>query len=147
MTDQNGADQTINRDYRADRIFRNQVVQLLGTPDHTDGSLNDPVEKHENGHEYNERWVYSHLSDDPSGSPMRVIYWHRYDFIATMVRDSADQPWRVDDTLGAAIRERADRLALVNNKQESLPDNNRYHPASDVRDEHDLGGYIEGQKE
>jgi hypothetical protein len=129
-----------------DRIFRNQVVQLLGTPNHTDGSLNDPVEKYENGHQYNERWTYSHLRDDPSGTPMRLIYWHRYDFVGTMVRESADQPWRADDTLAVAVKERADRLALVNNRNPSLPDNQRYHPASNARDAHDLGGYIEGEK-
>jgi len=131
----------------SERIFRNQVVQLLGTPDRTDGSLNNPVEQVENGFEYNERWVYTHLRDDPSGAPMRVIYWRRYDYVGTMVRDGADQPWRADDeTLARAIKAAADRMALVESPPRPLPENKHYRPASNARDAGDLGGYIEGEK-
>lgn len=131
----------------SERITRNTVVALLGTPDRTEGNLNTPVERAEHDIHFNEKWIYSHLASDPSGAPMRVIYWHRYDFTGTLVRTSADQEWRADSTLAAAVKERADRLALVESKHTAVSGNQHYKPASNVRDEKDLGGYIEGQKD
>ncbi|MGH7918020.1 MAG: hypothetical protein ACREQE_11165, partial [Candidatus Binataceae bacterium] len=66
-------------------LRRNAVVVLLGTPDRTEGSLNSPIELEEHGIGYNEKWIYQHLRDDPAGVPMRLVYWHRYDFKGTLV--------------------------------------------------------------
>ena len=49
------------------RVTRNQVVAMFGTPDHTDGSLNSPIEFDDDGIHYNEKWTYSHLDADPTG--------------------------------------------------------------------------------
>jgi len=127
-------------------VTRNVVVTLLGAPDHTEGSLNSPIELEEHSLHFNEKWIYTHLRDDPSGAPMRVIYWHRYDFVGTLVRNSADAEWRADNALIEAAMSGNSRLATVRDQHESLPGNRNYHTASDVRDAHDLGGYIEGHK-
>jgi hypothetical protein len=128
-------------------ITRNAIVTLLGTPDKTEGSLNSPVELQEHGVGYNEKWIYTHLRDDPSGLPMRVIYWHRYDFMGTLVRSGPDAEWTVDHALIEASMRVNDRLALVHDTHAALPGNREYHPASHTRDDRDLGGYIEGKKE
>jgi hypothetical protein len=127
------------------RITRNAIVAVLGTPDETHGSLNDPVEHEEHGISFNEKWVYRHLRDDPSGSPMRTIYWHRYDFTGTLVRDSADAEWRSDSSL-IELSNSDGRLATVRADHEPQSGNPNYRPASEVRDAFDLGGYIEGKK-
>jgi hypothetical protein len=131
----------------SDRITRNLVVARLGTPDKTEGSLNDPVEREENGIHFNEKWIYSHLHDDPAGAAQRTIYWHRYDFTGTLVRMAGDTAWRADTTLAEWSDRGADRLALVDSRHSALSGNPHYHPASEVRDELDLGGYIEGKKD
>jgi hypothetical protein len=131
----------------SDRLTRNLIVALLGTPDHTGGNLNSPLELEEHGIVFNEKWIYRHLRDDPSGAPERAIYWHRYDFTGSRVCHSPDQEWIVDSALADALKERADRLALVESAHEPLAGNKHYRPASEVRDANDLGGYIEGQKE
>lgn len=128
-------------------VTRNTIVTLLGTPDHTDGSLNSPVEREENGLHFNEKWTYTHLRDDPSGAPQRTIYWHRYDFIGTLVRDSSDAEWRPDDTLLETAARGDSRLATVGDHHQALPGNRNYRPASEVRDALDLGGHIEGRED
>lgn len=128
------------------RITRNAVVARLGTPDHTDGSLNDPVECTEYGIRFNEKWVYHHLHDDPAGAAERIIYWHRYDFVATLVRGAADAPWVPDPGLAQLSDRGSGRLALVDDHHAALAGNPNYRPASEVRDAQDLGGYIEGKK-
>src|SRR5438270_12442558 len=90
---------------------RNMMVERLGTPDQVLGSLNDPRTHEENGYRFNERWLYEHLRDDPAGVPMRVVYWHRYDFVATMVRANDKESWRSDETLVQALKDHASRLA------------------------------------
>src|SRR5579885_577083 len=84
-------------------LRRNAIVALLGTPDRTEGSLNDPRLYDENGMRSNEKWIYAHLSADPAGVPMRIIYWWRYDFVGTVIRASADEPWRPDTRLAEAL--------------------------------------------
>ena len=130
----------------SDHVMRNAVVALLGTPDRTEGSLNSPVELAEHGIGYNEKWTYSHLVIDPAGVPMRTIYWHRYDFVATLVRGNANEQWRPDSTLAAKLIDAADRLAPLDDHHASITPSGLYHPASDVQDAQDLGGYIMGQK-
>ena len=128
-------------------ITRNAIVVILGTPDKTDGSLNSPVEREEAGIRFNEKWTYTHLHDDPSGMPMRVIYWHRYDFTGTLVKSGADAEWIPDRTLIETSMHVNDRLALVKDAHSALPGNRDYRPVSRVRNDRDLGGYIEGSKD
>ena len=124
------------------RITRNAVVELLGTPDRTEGSLNSPLEREENGIRFNEKWVYEQLPSDPAGVPMRTVYWHRYDFIGTMVRESAEADWRPDTTLEAAISGISHRMAEVGDEHRVLEMNQRYRAVSEVKDARDLGGYV-----
>jgi hypothetical protein len=127
------------------RVTRNVVVEMLGTPDRTAGSLNSPVQLEESGVRFNEKWTYEHLVSDPAGVPQRTIFWQRYDFVATMVRGSANEEWRADTGLAEAVATKGDRLPpLDGNHQPTTP--GRYAPASEVEDATDLCGYIMGQK-
>jgi hypothetical protein len=62
-------------------IGRDDVVDLFGTPDHTAGSVNEPVLQVEHGFEFNEKWVYDRPRREPTRPRTRVIYWQRYDFV------------------------------------------------------------------
>jgi hypothetical protein len=64
-------------------VSRNLVVQCWGTPQVTVGSVNEPREMEENGHRFNEKWVYRLVPTSPDGPSERVIYWHRYDFVGS----------------------------------------------------------------
>jgi|ERR1700722_10142957 hypothetical protein len=128
------------------RVIRNTVVAILGTPDHTAGSLNSPVELEEFGHTYNEKWTYEHLASDPAGVLQRSIYWHRYDFVATMIRSNANEEWRADTKLAEAVAGRDDRLATIEDRHRPITPSGLYEGASEVKDATDLGGYIMGQK-
>jgi len=128
------------------RITRNAVVSLLGTPDRTEGSLNDPIERDEHGLRFNEKWSYSRLRSDPAGVPMREIYWHRYDFTGTTVRENEMAQWRHDDSLIESLKTADGRLASIDDHHKPLAGNARYLPASEVKDSLDLGGYIQGRK-
>jgi len=63
-------------------IRRNLVVQRWGTPTAIVGSVNEPREMEERGHRFNEKWIYRSAGtlDAPAE---RVIYWLRYDFVAS----------------------------------------------------------------
>ena len=124
------------------RITRNAVVKLLGTPDRAEGSLNSPVEREEHGIRFNEKWVYQQLRSDPAGVPMRTVYWHRYDFRGTVVREHAEADWRVDTALEAAINSIDSRMPDIEDKHRALEPNRRYRAVSEVKDARDLGGYI-----
>jgi hypothetical protein len=92
----------------ADRISRNLVVQAWGTPHTTVGSVNEPREMEEHGHRFNEKWIY-HLSHPGPGQPKeRVIYWLRYDFVASYLvnADGSVTPEDLSRTLAGL----ADRL-------------------------------------
>jgi hypothetical protein len=128
------------------RVARNAVVELLGTPDHTAGSLNSPVGLEEFGICHNEKWTYEHLVSDPAQVAQRAIYWHRYDFVATMIRSSATEQWRPDTKLVEATMSEDDRLAPIEDHHQSVTPSGLYAAASEVRDATDLGGYIMGQK-
>ncbi len=122
---------------------RNMVVARLGTPDRTDGSLNDPRQGEENGLRFNEKWTYLHLSDDPAGVPMRTIYWLRYDFLGTVVRSSESESWRVDNTLAEALAEASSRLpALDASHNPAVAPTAEYHPVSEFKGKPDLGGHM-----
>ncbi|HKV53976.1 MAG TPA: hypothetical protein VJN94_04970 [Candidatus Binataceae bacterium] len=126
-------------------VNRNCVVFLLGTPQGTEGSLNDPVEREEPGIgiRYNEKWIYEGLKDDPAGASQRMIYWHRYDFVATMVRDGESLEWRPDSTLAEACEAGKARQSEISGRHSAYPDNGRYRQVSTLRDSGDLGGYVQ----
>lgn len=65
-----------------DTLRRNDVVRLWGTPDRTEGSLNDPRVRTEHGIEFNEKWTYTKPVGEKSRPRERVLYWQRYDFVA-----------------------------------------------------------------
>ncbi len=94
-------------------ISRNQIVQLWGTPAVTVGSVNEPRESQEHGHRFNEKWVYrlpTAGADDPSE---RIIYWLRYDFVASLLVTKS----------GSAREEDVTRLAGGERDR-------RFHPAA-----------------
>lgn len=125
------------------QMSRNAVVALLGTPSRTDGSLNEPREREEDGYRFNEKWIYEHLASDPAGVSERIIYWKRYDFVATMVRASAGEPWRPDDKLAAALAEQPSRLAEIDPAHNApITPKVRYLPVSEFSGAPDLGGYF-----
>lgn len=80
-------------------ILRNAVVKRFGTPDQTEGSLNEPREHSEHGMQFNEKWTYSRPRRDPAGATQRVIFWFRYDYVGSVVRTSTDGTWQKDDSL------------------------------------------------
>jgi len=123
----------------------NSVAARLGTPDKTEGSLNDPLEREENGFHYNEKWTYLHLTDDPAGVPMRIVYWHRYDFVATVVRSSETEAWSVDTKLVDALAaEESSRLPPLDpSHNPPVTPSNQYRPVSDFKGKADLGGRME----
>jgi hypothetical protein len=84
-------------------ILRNQVVKFFGTPDVTDGTVNEPRERHEHGLRFNEKWTYRHPLRDPAGAIERVIYWRRYDYVGSVVRRPGDGGWERDDRLPAVF--------------------------------------------
>ncbi len=126
-------------------VTRNSVVSLLGTPHEVEGSLNDPVEREESGIHYNEKWTYHDLGNDPAGVPNRIIYWHRYDFVATMVRANDNEEWRPDTRLIEAAQQTAARLAKIDDHHSAHPADSRYREVSRPADSHDLGGYIQDE--
>lgn len=71
----------------ANRVTRNLVVQRWGTPQETVGSVNEPREMTEHGLRFNERWIYRNPKGEPGHPLERVLYWHRYDFMGSYVRD------------------------------------------------------------
>jgi hypothetical protein len=125
------------------RVTRNQVVAMFGTPDHVEGSLNSPIELEDQGIHYNEKWIYSHLDSDPAGATIRSVYWHRYDFMGTRIRNDANEDWRDDLKLAEALAGLDDRLMPIKDDQ-NVPNTPRhYRPASRPKDSQDLGGYFQ----
>ncbi len=80
-------------------IYRNLVVKYFGTPDATEGSVNEPRERQEHGLRFNEKWTYLHPSHDPASAVERIVYWRRYDYIASMMRKTAGGDWQKDESL------------------------------------------------
>jgi hypothetical protein len=130
---------------RINKVTRNSIVALLGTPHTIEGSLNDPVEREEFGIHYNEKWGYEDLGNDPAGVSNRVVYWHRYDFVATMVRANEKEEWRPDTQLAGASNRMSVRLSTVDDHHPSYPVNDRYRPVSKPEDWRDLGGYLQDE--
>jgi hypothetical protein len=126
-------------------VTRNSVVSLLGTPHVVEGSLNDPVEREEFGIRYNEKWLYRDQGEDPAGAPNRLIYWHRYDFVATLVRADDQEQWRSDTKLFEAAKSVNARLSTIDDHHPSYPVNSSYRPVSKPEDWRDLGGYVQDE--
>jgi len=126
-------------------ITRNSVVSLLGTPHTTEGSLNDPVEREELNIHYNEKWTYEDLGNDPAGVPNRIIYWHRYDFVATMVRANDNEEWRPDTKLIEAASAVNARRDMAHGHHPAYESKERYRPVSQPQHWRDLGGYIQDE--
>jgi hypothetical protein len=126
---------------------RNAIVAILGTPDRTEGSLDEPREREENGVRFNERWLYTHLRDDPAGAAMRVVYWMRYEFRGTFVRSSEDTAWRPDQALIETAARRDPRLPpLDRSRNPPLRPRAAYRPASEFAGKADLGGGMQEEK-
>ncbi len=70
-------------------VNRNRVVQAWGTPHETIGSVNEPREREENGHRFNEQWTYRLSQPAPNRPVRRILYWFRYDFVASYLVTSA----------------------------------------------------------
>jgi hypothetical protein len=84
-------------------IHRNIVVKYFGQPDLTEGSVNEPREREEHGMHFNEKWTYRHPARDPAGAIERIIYWHRYDYVGSVMRTTPDGEWQNDETLPQAL--------------------------------------------
>jgi len=126
------------------RPARNAIVAILGTPDRTEGSLDDPREREENGVRFNEKWIYTWLRRDPAGAVMRAVYWMRYDFRGTVVRNGDAEPWRADTALVEAAAKRDSRLPPLDPAQNPpLEPSANYRPASDFTGASPLGGELQ----
>jgi hypothetical protein len=126
------------------RPARNAIVAILGTPDRTEGSLDDPREREENGVRFNEKWIYTRLRRDPAGAVMRAVYWMRYDFRGTVVRNGDAEPWRADTALVEAAAKRDSRLPPLDPAQNPpLEPSANYRPASDFTGASPLGGELQ----
>lgn len=84
-------------------ILRNAVVKYFGTPDTTEGSVNEPREREEHGLRFNEKWTYRRPLRDPAGAVERIVYWRRYDFVGSMIRPAPGSEWQRDEDLPAAL--------------------------------------------
>jgi hypothetical protein len=82
---------------------RNTITDYFGQPDATEGSVNEPRLREENGFRFNEKWVYRRPAHDPANAVERTIYWQRYDFVGSVIRTAPGAAWQVDDGLLAAV--------------------------------------------
>jgi len=85
---------------------RNDVVKHFGTPEATEGSVNEPRLREEHGFKFNEKWLYRRPPNDPAGAVERIVYWQRYDYVGSVIRTAKDGDWENDDQLAAALRRR-----------------------------------------
>ena len=88
-------------------IHRNAVVKHFGTPEATEGSVNEPRLREERGFTFNEKWLYRRPPNDPAGAVERAIYWQRYDYVGSAIRKTKDAEWENDD-LPARLKGPAD---------------------------------------
>jgi hypothetical protein len=129
-----------------DRPARNAIVAILGTPDRTEGSLDDPREREENGVRFNEKWIYTHLRRDPAGVAMRTVYWMRYDFRGTVVRNGDADPWRLDTALVEAAAKHDGRLPPLDPlRNPAHAPSATYRPVSEPVGKPGLGGELQNK--
>jgi len=76
-------------------VSRNVLVKRWGTPTTVVGSVNEPREMEERGHRFNEKWVYRSAGtvDAPAE---RVVYWLRYDVVASYLVPRSGEAVRED---------------------------------------------------
>ena len=84
-------------------LSRNELVELLGTPDETVGSVNEPRMQVEHGFEFNEKWIYRRPPREPSRPRERIVYWQRYDLIGAI---RVEQDGHVVEESPAELRSR-----------------------------------------
>jgi hypothetical protein len=89
-------------------VLRNAVVKYLGTPNCTEGSVNEPRERQEHGMRFNEKWTYKRPLHDPVNPYERIICWRRYDYVGSLVRHSSASDWIPDTGLAAGLPNSAD---------------------------------------
>jgi hypothetical protein len=89
-------------------ILRNAVVKYFGTPNRTEGSVNEPREREEHGMRFNEKWTYDRPLHDPTGAVERVIYWRRYDYVGSLARRSPGGDWIADTQLAETLARHSD---------------------------------------
>lgn len=89
----------------AGTIQRNEVVKYFGTPDITEGTVNEPRERIEHGFKFNEKWIYKHPMRDPAHAAERMFLWRRYDFVASLVRKTRDAEWVIDAEFAPSLAE------------------------------------------
>ncbi len=89
-------------------ILRNAVVKYFGTPDRTEGSVNEPREREEHGMRFNEKWTYKRPLHDPADAVERVIYWRRYDYVGSFIRREHDGELAADANLVEALQGTSD---------------------------------------
>jgi hypothetical protein len=88
-----------------------------------------------------------HLRRDPAGAAMRTVYWMRYDFRGTAVRNNEAEPWRPDTALVEAAAKRDDRLPPLDpSRNPQLAPSTRYRPVSDFTGVSELGGETQEKK-
>jgi hypothetical protein len=71
-------------------LSHTEACKRWGLPDESEGSVNDPRTREENGVRYNEKWIYLLPEGD-----RRIVYWHRYDCRGVRVEDTNGQPKEV----------------------------------------------------
>lgn len=84
-------------------IQRSTVVKHFGTPDRTEGSLNEPRDRSENGLVFNEKWIYLHPSRDPAHAAQRIVMWRRYDYVGSLIRRTPTGEWELDPSLPGSL--------------------------------------------
>ena len=87
------------------RVTRNRVVLHWGTPSVTIGSVNEPREGEEEGLRFNEKWIYRSHAGDPAHPVERVVYWMRYDYVASFARYADGRVTRDDPRVFAEPRD------------------------------------------
>lgn len=65
-------------------IDRDTAVRRFGQPAKTWGSVNEPRYREEDGLKFNEMWVYKSPRDLAPEWAERVLYWFRYDLVASV---------------------------------------------------------------
>ncbi len=58
----------------AEAISHGEARRRWGMPHASEGCVNDPRTREENGIRWNEKWIYS-----LDHGAQRIVYWHRYD--------------------------------------------------------------------
>jgi hypothetical protein len=69
----------------APRMERDAAVRRYGQPAKTWGSVNEPRYKEADGIRFNETWVFKSPRDLGPEWIERVLYWLRYDLVASVI--------------------------------------------------------------